>query len=382
MTIDTVCPHCGKEYEVAQGSVGKSVDCVSCGKIFSITDVGAKRRAEEEARRLAEEARRQAEEAARIIAEEKRRAREELRKAEELERMRPSPAAPPPLGANMYCTNCGGVVPAETFACLSCGASPTGHRKFCRRCGESVNPAQVVCLKCGARLAEEATLDQEAEKALQIPQHVIRNSAAFAGKIRRYCSVYVSCTICASLLPIAGVLVVLVGSGGIAKFGGGWESIMAFTSILSAIGLAVVILKITSVVFYYMLLYKLWEVMPETIAKTTPGRAVGFCFIPLFKYYWQFIALYGLGEDMNKTLQQYGFQLRVNQGLGMLICIFNILVFWLWWVPVLGIVLLILPMCFMSSVKNGALALLDLIRRAPSARTIRTSFPTTHQRNF
>jgi len=57
---------------------------------------------------------------------------------------------PPPV--DLFCTNCGNTVSAQSIACMSCGARPTGHKKFCRQCGVELKPEQVVCVKCGAGL--------------------------------------------------------------------------------------------------------------------------------------------------------------------------------------------------------------------------------------
>ncbi|GHT22190.1 hypothetical protein FACS189419_04380 [Planctomycetales bacterium] len=63
---------------------------------------------------------------------------------------------------------------------------------------------------------------------------------------------------------------------------------------------------IAGLVFYYMLLYTLWKQIPPDIAQTTPGKGIGFLFIPFFNLYWQFIAIWGLGQDVNKTIRKTG----------------------------------------------------------------------------
>ena len=48
---------------------------------------------------------------------------------------------------------------------------------------------------------------------------------------------------------------------------------------------------IVGVVFMYILLYKFWKVIPyQENPDVTPGKALGFCFIPFFNLYWIFIA--------------------------------------------------------------------------------------------
>ena len=48
---------------------------------------------------------------------------------------------------------------------------------------------------------------------------------------------------------------------------------------------------IVGLVFMYILLYKFWKVIPyQENPDVTPGKALGFCFIPFFNFYWIFIA--------------------------------------------------------------------------------------------
>ncbi len=74
------------------------------------------------------------------------------------------------------------------------------------------------------------------------------------------------------------------------------------TSII-VIGLAGLIV---AVVFSCMILHKLWSLIPPGDAKTTPGKAVGFLFIPLFNFYWNFIAIHGLAQALNRETRRQG----------------------------------------------------------------------------
>jgi hypothetical protein len=55
-----------------------------------------------------------------------------------------------------------------------------------------------------------------------------------------------------------------------------------------------------SCVPFGILLYKYWATLPVGWRRTTPGRAVGFCFIPLFNLYWFYVAFHGLIIDVNR----------------------------------------------------------------------------------
>ncbi len=78
-------------------------------------------------------------------------------------------------------------------------------------------------------------------------------------------------------------------------------------------------------VFHYLLLYHCWKLIPGDIARTTPAKAVGFCFVPIFNYYWMFVAYNGLGRDMNKTCRQRGISFHVKDNLGWWYCILSLI---------------------------------------------------------
>jgi len=57
-------------------------------------------------------------------------------------------------------------------------------------------------------------------------------------------------------------------------------------------------------VYGFRILHGLWSLIPTHKARTTPGKAVGFLFIPLFNFYWVFIAIYGLAKALNAETDQ------------------------------------------------------------------------------
>ena len=56
---------------------------------------------------------------------------------------------------------------------------------------------------------------------------------------------------------------------------------------------------IIATVFSCLVLHKLWSLIPADKARTTPGKAIGFLFIPLFNFYWNFVAIHGLAKALN-----------------------------------------------------------------------------------
>jgi hypothetical protein len=126
---------------------------------------------------------------------------------------------------------------------------------------------------------------------------------------------------------------------------------------------------IASLVYTLMLHYQIWKLIPPDIARTTPSKAVGFQFIPIFNIYWEFVAYWGLAIDMNKTFRQRGIQYQVSEGLGLTYCILYLISYIPSYFPIdspiflagsvlfiFGTVIFIL---FMKSVKDGAIVLLE-----------------------
>lgn len=78
-------------------------------------------------------------------------------------------------------------------------------------------------------------------------------------------------------------------------------------------------------VFHFVLLYRCWSTIQGPQARTTPGKAVGFLFIPFFNFYWFYVAYMGLTQDTNQFLQsrdQDGPRMSENTALWFLISFF------------------------------------------------------------
>jgi hypothetical protein len=238
-----------------------------------------------------------------------------------------SNAAPPPFAqpaqvaqsANVFCTNCGNSVSAQAVACMSCGARPTGHKKFCRHCGGRLNPEQVVCIKCGAALASYSGIGNSGVVMKPL------DAADTLKKLNTYFKVlYVSIIVAVGSGFLSGLLIIWAES----IYSNGGDVPFFVVPLLVILVPVAVIATIAVAVFKALMLYLLWRVIPEDIARTTPGKAVGFIFIPFFNFYWNFIAFWGLGKDMNATLEQRGIQYQVNEKNGMSYCIGFIFQFW------------------------------------------------------
>lgn len=57
-----------------------------------------------------------------------------------------------------------------------------------------------------------------------------------------------------------------------------------------------------NMIFSLVLLYKYWEIIQDGKASTTPAKAVGFMFIPVFNLYWRFRAYWYLSKGVNRYI--------------------------------------------------------------------------------
>ncbi len=57
-------------------------------------------------------------------------------------------------------------------------------------------------------------------------------------------------------------------------------------------------------IFQLILLFKMWSNIQDENARTTPGKAVGFLFIPFFSIYWVFNVWSGFATDYNRYIER------------------------------------------------------------------------------
>lgn len=121
------------------------------------------------------------------------------------------------------------------------------------------------------------------------------------------------CTCLAAIIPVSTALIVVA----LVLFAAGGEQLVEEVSrnlglpeltlyrsievVLSGIIVAVVavVCGLLAVVSGLRILHKLWSLIPADKARTTPGKAVGFLFIPLFNFIWIFVAFYCLARALN-----------------------------------------------------------------------------------
>jgi hypothetical protein len=78
----------------------------------------------------------------------------------------------------------------------------------------------------------------------------------------------------------------------------------------------------------FLFIHRIWRLIPISYARTAPGKAVGFLFIPLYDFYWIFQVIYGWTKDFNKTVRNLEKNWdKAPETLGLVVSIVSAIVF-------------------------------------------------------
>ena len=165
---------------------------------------------------------------------------------------------------------------------------------FCPQCGvENLNKARY-CFKCGAfiqQVAPESAADQEPvlkESSAKIKKKYVFEPGSINRKLDK--NFFLPVLLIAYLLALIGFV-----------YG---RSVSVSDPVLSGALYIVAFLALLYAVFIISLfVYRMWTLIEGQGARTTPGKAVGFLFIPFFNLYWVFQAFWGFAKDYNQYLQ-------------------------------------------------------------------------------
>jgi hypothetical protein len=129
------------------------------------------------------------------------------------------------------------------------------------------------------------------------------------------------------LLPTAMILAIIFSEGDFKNS----------TAALVVWGLGLFAAAILVVVLTAKILYRAWTAIQDGQARTTPGRAVGYLFIPLFNLYWVFVAWGGLAKNFNAFLDRYQIPTRrLSEGLLLTYCVLMVVGLVANYIPFLG----------------------------------------------
>lgn len=110
----------------------------------------------------------------------------------------------------------------------------------------------------------------------------------------------------------AGVIGISFGVALILQFYGffayGIHGPLSYSDSMSLVGVNMIakLVAIPAGVFIFLWIYKIWKSIQDGNARTTPGRAVGFLFIPVYNIVWAFQVIWGFAKDYNGYIQRRG----------------------------------------------------------------------------
>lgn len=80
------------------------------------------------------------------------------------------------------------------------------------------------------------------------------------------------------------------------------NSNMTLTAIL---GVICAICSIAGCVYACIILHRMWHIIQSPEQAITPGRAVGYLFVPFFNLYWVFVAYWNWSKEYNQFVVRY-----------------------------------------------------------------------------
>lgn len=78
-----------------------------------------------------------------------------------------------------------------------------------------------------------------------------------------------------------------------------------------------ILFVIPAAVLGFILMYRWWESIQDGNPRTTPGKAVGYSFIPFFNFYWWYVAFVGLVKDINIYCRERAIPAKVDEGMAL-----------------------------------------------------------------
>lgn len=124
---------------------------------------------------------------------------------------------------------------------------------------------------------------------------------------------------------LTGILFVILGASGTSSRPHDCEPI-----VLLVVGL---ILLLYADIVFLVLLYKAWNCIQDGATRTSPGKAVGFLFIPIFNWFWIFRAFPGFADEYNAYLERANLPTkRLTKGSLQALAVFSVMAI----IPILG----------------------------------------------
>lgn len=125
------------------------------------------------------------------------------------------------------------------------------------------------------------------------------------------------------------------------------------------------VLLIYAAVVSLVMWYKAWKAIQDGNARTTPGKAVGFLFIPFFNFYWVFQAIWGFAKDYNSYITRHKISTsKLTEGLFLAYCILILVTVFLSRAGAAGLVFSIINLVILTII---AIQVCDAVNSLPQS---------------
>jgi hypothetical protein len=157
---------------------------------------------------------------------------------------------------------------------------------FCDKCGKEIADDAVICIGCGRAV-----------------KPVIMKPVMDTRVNRTSLGLLLGSLISGGILSFIGLGLLITGLvlSESYSYSSNWGILAGFGVVIILIGIAGIIF---GSVLFCIYLYRAWKMIQDGYARTSPGEAVGFLFIPFFSLYWNFQALWGWSKDYNSFIQR------------------------------------------------------------------------------
>jgi hypothetical protein len=111
---------------------------------------------------------------------------------------------------------------------------------------------------------------------------------------------------------------------------------------------------------FFFFIYKGWEAVPENSRGLKPWKALGQLLIPLFNFYWVFVAIKDLPKELNAYIQKNNIQTPlVSESMALWISILVVLMVIPWLDFLVAIALYVIAIMFMNDLKKTLIAIAE-----------------------
>jgi hypothetical protein len=111
---------------------------------------------------------------------------------------------------------------------------------------------------------------------------------------------------------------------------------------------------------FFFFIYKGWEAVPENSRGLKPWKAVGQLAIPLFNFYWIFIAIKELPKELNAYIQKNNIQTPLlSESLALWLCIVAVVSIIPYLNFITGIAIAVLGIMLMNDLKKTLIAIAE-----------------------